>query len=121
MTDTAQKGRERPARRHRSLSHGPGSKYHKTRIYSSDGTYVGIVIWDGITNYTNEPPIPNIVIAEKLAAETLTIIQVPDDWEDGEARFQLGIEASYDGSDVIFFAKRSLGLPTALPVHRGNE
>ena len=83
----------------------PGAKYHKTRVHSIDGPKIAsIVIWDGIKNYENEPPIPSIVIAEKFDAKKLLVIQVGKDWEEGELRFQLGIEAAYDGADVIFYA-----------------
>jgi hypothetical protein len=49
---------KRKAKTHRSSS-GPGSKYEKASVFSCDGKKLaGIVVYDGVEGYENEPPSP---------------------------------------------------------------
>jgi hypothetical protein len=79
--------------------------YHKARVHDVDGTKIAsIVVWDGIEDYESEPPIHALIVAEKFNAKKLHVIQVGENWKEGEWRFQMGISAAHEGTDVIFYA-----------------
>jgi hypothetical protein len=53
------------------------AKYFKARIVR-DQTAFGVVIWDGERDYVNEPPVANIVLAERLG-DPLWVVQMSPD------------------------------------------
>jgi hypothetical protein len=76
-----------------------GAKYFKGRMLQGDRTY-RYVVWDGVRDYKSIPPVPQLVVAERLSGETLGIVQV----KKRVSRSALSVLLQAHGS-VIFWAR----------------
>jgi hypothetical protein len=56
--------------------HRPGSKYFKGRLVCGERVF-HYVIWDGVHNYENPPPLQALVLAEKMGP--LVYVRVDED------------------------------------------
>jgi hypothetical protein len=78
-----------------------GEKYYKSRLRDLDGRWHRIVVWDGVCDYENEPPL-ELMVYEKLGGK-LGIVQINPNMEVSNKDALLEIIEAFD--NVVLWAR----------------